>query len=121
MAVDLRPAGDSLVLPPGKAVISRLLFSLTHFNPTGGYDVPLSTSSINSGLASISSPVNFARAMYQTGQRRVFMRKINPQNFSLARRSTPRDINRRIALTLVREHQPISRADLARRMNTTRG
>jgi predicted NBD/HSP70 family sugar kinase len=49
------------------------------------------------------------------------MRRINPHNFRLARRSTSRDINRRIALNLIREHQPISRADLARRMNTTRG
>ena len=49
------------------------------------------------------------------------MRKINPHDFNVARRSTSRDINRQIALNLVREHQPISRADLARRMNTTRG
>jgi predicted NBD/HSP70 family sugar kinase len=49
------------------------------------------------------------------------MRKINVRNFSIARRSTSREINRWIALNLVREHQPISRADLARRMNTTRG
>ncbi len=49
------------------------------------------------------------------------MRKINPHRFSLARRSSTRDINRQIALNLIREHQPISRADLARRMKTTRG
>ena len=49
------------------------------------------------------------------------MRKIDPHNFNVARRSTGRDINRRIALNLVREHQPISRAELARRMKTTRG
>ncbi len=49
------------------------------------------------------------------------MRKINPNQFNLARRSTPRDINRQIALNLIREHQPVSRAELSRRMQTTRG
>jgi len=49
------------------------------------------------------------------------MRKINLNDFSVARRSTARDINRRIALNLVRDRQPISRADLARGMKTTRG
>ena len=49
------------------------------------------------------------------------MRKINTQDFRVATRSTSRDINRRIALNLIREHQPISRADLARRMKVTRG
>jgi N-acetylglucosamine repressor len=49
------------------------------------------------------------------------MRKINTRDFHVATRSTSRDINRRIALNLIREHQPISRADLARRMNMTRG
>lgn len=49
------------------------------------------------------------------------MRKINTRDFRVATRTTARDINRRIALNLVREHQPISRADLARQMNVTRG
>src|SRR5215469_14502177 len=49
------------------------------------------------------------------------MRKINTQDFRVATRTTSREINRRIALNLVREHQPISRADLARRMRVTRG
>jgi len=49
------------------------------------------------------------------------MRKIDPRDFQVATRTTSRDINRRIALNLIREHQPISRADLARRMNVTRG
>ena len=49
------------------------------------------------------------------------MRKINLSDFKVARRSTARDINRQIALNLVRDRQPISRADLARHMNTTRG
>src|SRR6267378_4993678 len=49
------------------------------------------------------------------------MRKINTANFSIATRTTARDINRRIALNLIREHQPISRADLARHMKMTRG
>jgi len=49
------------------------------------------------------------------------MRKINTRDFKLATRSTSRDINRRIALNVIREHQPISRADLARHLNITRG
>lgn len=49
------------------------------------------------------------------------MRKINTRQFNRATRSTPREINRKIVLTLVREHQPISRADLARQMHVGRG
>ena len=49
------------------------------------------------------------------------MRKINTRDFRVATRTTSRDINRRIALNIIREQQPISRADLARRMNVTRG
>lgn len=49
------------------------------------------------------------------------MRKINTRSFVRATRSTGRDINRQIVLNLVREHQPISRADLARRLRVTRG
>jgi len=49
------------------------------------------------------------------------MRKIDSRSFVRATRSTPREINRRIVLNLVHDHQPISRADLARRMNVGRG
>jgi predicted NBD/HSP70 family sugar kinase len=49
------------------------------------------------------------------------VRKINTRRFVRATRSTPREINRQIVLNLVREHQPISRADLARRMDIGRG
>src|SRR4051794_10252936 len=49
------------------------------------------------------------------------VRKINTRSFVRATRSTPREINRQIVLNLVREHQPISRADLARRMRVGRG
>jgi predicted NBD/HSP70 family sugar kinase len=49
------------------------------------------------------------------------MRKINPDNFTIATRGTSREINRQIALNLIRTHQPISRADLARLMNVRRG
>lgn len=49
------------------------------------------------------------------------MRKIDTRNFRVATRSTSRDINRRIALNVIHEHQPISRAELARRMKVTRG
>jgi predicted NBD/HSP70 family sugar kinase len=49
------------------------------------------------------------------------MRKINTRDFRVATRSTSRDINRRIALNLIRDLQPVSRAELARRLNITRG
>ena len=49
------------------------------------------------------------------------MRKIDTRNFRRATRETPRTINRQIVLNLVREHQPISRADVARRMGVGRG
>jgi len=49
------------------------------------------------------------------------VRKINPHAFTVARRGTSREINRQIALNLVRAHQPVSRADLARLMNVRRG
>jgi N-acetylglucosamine repressor len=49
------------------------------------------------------------------------VRKINTRSFVRATRSTPRAINRQIVLNLVREHQPVSRADLARRMRVGRG
>jgi N-acetylglucosamine repressor len=48
------------------------------------------------------------------------MRKINPKDFTMATRGTSREINRQIVLTLIRTHQPISRADLARMMETNR-
>jgi N-acetylglucosamine repressor len=49
------------------------------------------------------------------------MRKINTRQFRRGTRGTTRQINRQIVLNLVREHQPISRADLARRMQVARG
>ena len=49
------------------------------------------------------------------------MRRINPHNFHIATRGTSREINRQIALNLVRTNQPISRADLARMMGLRRG
>src|SRR5919106_6162638 len=49
------------------------------------------------------------------------MRKIDPLRFRIATRTTSREINRRIVLNLVRTHQPISRADLARTMGVRRG
>jgi predicted NBD/HSP70 family sugar kinase len=42
------------------------------------------------------------------------MRKIDLTNFQVATSETARDINQRIMLNLIRRHQPISRADLAR-------
>jgi len=49
------------------------------------------------------------------------MRRINPARFQVATRGTSREINRLIVLNLVRAHQPISRADLARTMGVRRG
>lgn len=49
------------------------------------------------------------------------MRKIDLQNFRRATRDTSREVNRSIALNLVREHGPVSRADLARLMGVSRG
>ncbi len=49
------------------------------------------------------------------------MRKIDPGRFQIATQGTSREINRRIVLNLVRAHQPISRADLARTMGVRRG
>lgn len=48
------------------------------------------------------------------------MRRINPARFRIARRGTTREINSSIVLNLVRAHQPISRADLARSMGVSR-
>jgi predicted NBD/HSP70 family sugar kinase len=49
------------------------------------------------------------------------LRKIDTRRFVRATRSTPREINRQILLNLVRDHQPVSRADLARHMRIGRG
>jgi len=49
------------------------------------------------------------------------MRRIDPNRFHVATRRTSRHINRQIALTLIGSHQPISRAELARRMKMRRG
>ena len=49
------------------------------------------------------------------------MRPVHPQSLRVATRGTTREINRRIALNLIRTNQPISRADLARLMGTRRG
>src|SRR5438128_1166956 len=42
------------------------------------------------------------------------MRKMDLNNIRVATSETARDINRRVVLNLIRSHQPISRADLAR-------
>jgi len=49
------------------------------------------------------------------------MRKIDTNSFRRATRTTTRQINRQIVLNLVHEHQPISRAELARKMKVARG
>ena len=48
------------------------------------------------------------------------MRKIDLDNFKVARSETARHINRHIVLNLIRKHQPISRAGLARRSGLQR-
>jgi predicted NBD/HSP70 family sugar kinase len=49
------------------------------------------------------------------------MRRISPTAFRIAKRETFREINRQIALNLIRASQPISRAELARQMGVRRG
>src|SRR5205814_969704 len=49
------------------------------------------------------------------------MRSVPSHSLREATRKTSREINRRIALNLIRVNQPISRADLARLMGTRRG
>jgi predicted NBD/HSP70 family sugar kinase len=48
------------------------------------------------------------------------MRKIDLTNFKVATSETARHINRRIALNIIRRHQPMSRAELARRSGLQR-
>lgn len=48
------------------------------------------------------------------------VRKIDLNNFQVATTRTARDINRRVVLNLIRKHQPISRADIARRSRLQR-
>jgi predicted NBD/HSP70 family sugar kinase len=49
------------------------------------------------------------------------VRRISPTTFRIARRGTSREINRQIALNLIRAQQPVSRAQLARLMGMRRG
>jgi len=49
------------------------------------------------------------------------VRRISPTEFRIARRGTSREINRQIALNLVRSKEPVSRAELARLMGMRRG
>ena len=51
----------------------------------------------------------------------MVLRRIDTRHFRRATRGTTREVNRQIVLNLVREHQPISRAELARRMSIGRG
>ncbi len=48
------------------------------------------------------------------------MRKLNTEDFRVATRTTSREINKHIALNIIREHQPISRTALATRMGVQR-
>ena len=48
------------------------------------------------------------------------MRKIDLTNFQVATSETARQINRRIALNIIRRYQPLSRAELARRSGLQR-
>jgi N-acetylglucosamine repressor len=55
------------------------------------------------------------------GGQRATGRRISPTSFRVARRGTSREINRQIALNLIRSNEAISRADLARLMGVRRG
>ena len=48
------------------------------------------------------------------------MRRLHTRELRVATRKTPRAINRQIVLNLLRSHQPISRAELARRLGIQR-
>jgi predicted NBD/HSP70 family sugar kinase len=64
----------------------------------------------------VSTSCNFTAQDRTVG----FARAIDLNNFQVATTRTARDINRRIVLNLIRKHQPISRADLARRSRLQR-
>jgi len=49
------------------------------------------------------------------------MRRLHPRLLDVATRGTPRAINRQVVLNLLRAHQPVSRAELARRLGMQRG
>lgn len=49
------------------------------------------------------------------------VRRLPPSSLTVARRGLSREINRRLVLNLIRTRQPLSRADLARLLGTTRG
>jgi len=49
------------------------------------------------------------------------VKRLHHEAVRVARRDTPRAINRQILLNLVRAWQPVSRADLARLMGSRRG
>ena len=57
----------------------------------------------------------------RSDQMQFAMPKINTRDFSVATRTSSRENNRQIVLNLIRDRQPISRADLARCMHVTRG
>jgi predicted NBD/HSP70 family sugar kinase len=48
------------------------------------------------------------------------LQRLDPRRLEVARRGTPRAINRQVVLNLLRAHQPISRAELARRLGMQR-
>lgn len=48
------------------------------------------------------------------------MKRLHPRLLDVATRATPRAINRQVVLNLLRAHQPISRAELARRLGMQR-
>jgi len=73
------------------------------------------------GLTAEFALAYIGRNLNKFGEHLFGLRKINSQDFRIATRRTSREINRRILLNLVREHQPVSRADLARRMHLARG
>ncbi len=65
--------------------------------------------------------VTAARAEVRTDLEQITESKRAHGPVRLARRGTSREINRQIAINLIRTRQPLSRADLARLMGTTRG
>ena len=59
--------------------------------------------------------------MQRLDTHRLDTQRLERLDLKAANRRTPREINRRIALDLIRKYQPLSRAELARHMGVGRG
>jgi len=82
----------------------------------------LSAAPSEPGIELIHHGVRTARFRGETGLESVSpVRRIDPTASRIAPRGISREINRQIALNLIRSKQPVSRAELARLMGVRRG